>query len=98
VVKTRDTEEQAKARIEVRLDPDVKDLIQHAANLSGGTLTDFVVTSARAAAEEIVQNHQIIELSRRDAEILFEALMNPPEPNAALREASKRYEALVKAE
>jgi uncharacterized protein (DUF1778 family) len=43
------------------------------------------------AATAVVQEHTVIELSMRNQRAFVEALMNPPEPNEALREAAKVY-------
>ena len=81
-------------RLEARVSPEQKALIQRAAALTGRSLTDFVVSSAQAAAEETIRTHEVIRLSARDTEILIEALLNPPEPNEALREAARRHREL----
>ena len=81
-------------RLEARVSPEQKALIQRAAALTGRSLTDFLVSSAQAAAEETIRTHQVIRLSARDSEILFEALLNPPEPNEALQEAARRHREL----
>ena len=82
-------------RLEARVSPDQKELIQRAAALTGRSLTDFVVSSAQAAAEEAIRTHAVIRLSARDTAILVEALLNPPEPNEALRAAAEDYRRFV---
>jgi uncharacterized protein (DUF1778 family) len=81
-------------RLEVRLPADVKAVIQHAADLSGRSLSDFVVSSALDAAEETIRRHEVIVLSARDSITFVEALLNPPEPNDALRRAFRRHREL----
>jgi uncharacterized protein (DUF1778 family) len=78
-------------RLEARISPEQKALFQRAADLSGRSLTDFVVSSVQAAAEEAIERHQIIRLSARDSLIFAEAILNPPEPNENLRAAAARY-------
>ena len=81
-------------RLEARLPVETKAIIQHAADLSGRSLSDFVVSSALAAAEETIRNHEVIVLSARDSIALAEALLNPREPNQALRSAFRLHREL----
>jgi uncharacterized protein (DUF1778 family) len=81
-------------RLEARITPEQKALLQQAARLQGRRLTDFVVASAQAAAEATIREHQIV-LSARDSALLVEALLNPPEPNEHLRRAIARARALA---
>ncbi|MDF5731323.1 MAG: DUF1778 domain-containing protein [Rhizonema sp. PD38] len=78
-------------RLEARLTREQKELLQQAASLEGRTLTDFVVSSAHAAALRTIQEHTLMSLTKRDSEAFVEALLNPPEPGAALLAAAKRY-------
>src|SRR5206468_3522419 len=68
-------------RLGARLPADVKATLQRAADLSGRSLSDFVLASARAAAEETIRQHEVILLTARDSEALAKALLNPPPPN-----------------
>jgi uncharacterized protein (DUF1778 family) len=77
-------------RLEARITPEQKALFQRAADMSGRTLTDFVVTSLETAAEDIVGSPNIITLSARDSIAFVEALLNPPEPSERLRKAYQR--------
>jgi uncharacterized protein (DUF1778 family) len=79
------------ARIEVRVGPKQKQLFERAAAIEGVTLTDFAISSMQQAAANAMQEYARIELSERSQRTFVEALMNPPEPNAALREAAKAY-------
>lgn len=79
-------------RLDLRLNADQKAIIQHAAELEGRTVSDFVVESARHAAETVIRSHQVIALTARDSRVFVEALLNPPAPNAQLRAAFARYQ------
>jgi uncharacterized protein (DUF1778 family) len=79
------------ARIEARISPRQKRLFERAAAIEGVTLTDFAITSMQRAATHAVQRHTIMELSERNQRTFVDALINPPEPNAALRKAAKAY-------
>jgi uncharacterized protein (DUF1778 family) len=79
------------ARIEARVSPRQKRLFERAAAIEGVTLTDFAVSSMQRAATRALRQHATIELSENSQRTFVEALMNPPEPNAALRAAAKAY-------
>ena len=79
------------ARLEVRVSSDQKSLFQQAATLSGRTLSEFVVDSTQEATTRIVQDHEIIRLSREEQVAFVSAVLNPPEPGARLLKAVKRY-------
>ena len=79
------------ARLEARLTEEQKALFQHAADLAGRSLTDFVVSSAQELAARTVREHEVLTLSGQDREIFVEALLRPPSPNKRLRQAANRY-------
>lgn len=78
------------ARLEVRVSPEIKALIQKAADLEGSSLTDFVVTTVQAAAYKVIEQHQTLKLSVEDSEAFVNAILNPPKPNNALKSAALR--------
>lgn len=82
----------ADERLEARISRDQKRLFQRAAALKGVTLTDFVVSSAEAAAGRTLEEHDTLRLSLEDRHRFVEALMSPPAPNSALRRAAERYQ------
>jgi uncharacterized protein (DUF1778 family) len=79
------------ARLEARLTTAQKALLQHAAALSGRTLSEFVLTSAQEAAAKVIQEHEIIRLSRSDQVAFVTALLKPRAPGARLRKAAEKY-------
>lgn len=79
------------ARIEARVSPKQKRLFERAAKIEGVTLTDFAIASMQRAAASVVEAYTHLELSERNQRTFVEALMNPPEPNEALRDAAKVY-------
>ena len=78
-------------RLEARITPAQKEILQHAAELEGRSLTDFVVSSAQATAMRIIHEHEVLLLSAKDREVFVNALLNPPAPNDKLRRAARRY-------
>jgi uncharacterized protein (DUF1778 family) len=79
------------ARFEARITDDQKALFQHAADLSGRSLTDFVIGSVQEAAARTVREREVLTLSGRDRQVFLDALLNPPSPSKRLRQAAKRY-------
>lgn len=88
------SETQAKprnARLEARVSSDQKDFFQRAANLTGRTLSELVIDSTQEAAAKIVQEHEIIRLSREEQIAFVNALLMPAEPGSRLQKAVKAY-------
>ena len=83
------------ARLEARLPPDVHAMLKRAAQIQGRTLTDFVVTAAQEAARHTIEDAEIIRLSAEGQRRFAEALLNPPEPNEALKRAFEHHRRLV---
>jgi uncharacterized protein (DUF1778 family) len=78
-------------RLEARVTREQKQLIEHAAELEGRSITDFVVASAQSAARQVIQDHEILKLTARDRAVFVQALLNPPQPADKLRQAVRRY-------
>jgi len=83
------------ARLQARLTQEDQETLAYAARIEGRTLTDFVLSHAREAAERTIQEHRTLHLSARDAEIFAEALLTPWEPSAELREQVRRMQELL---
>jgi uncharacterized protein (DUF1778 family) len=79
------------ARLEARISIQLKTQLQQAAALSGRTLSEFVVASAQEAASRILQEHEAIRLNRAEQIAFVTALLDPPAPNARLRQAAAAY-------
>ena len=85
------------ARFDTRLPKEQKEFFEYAANLGGyRTLTEFVIMSVQTKADEIVEKHRSIVSSKRDQEVFFEAVMNPPAPGKRLSAAARKYNKLTK--
>lgn len=78
-------------RLEVRLSPEQKALVERAAELPGRTVTDFVLSSLQQAAEAVIREHEIMTLTAQDSRVFVELLLHPPAPNERLRTAAVRY-------
>jgi uncharacterized protein (DUF1778 family) len=79
------------ARIEARVSIEAKALIQKAVDIEGGTLTDFISKSAQAAAQNVIESHQTLKLGMEDSRAFVDAILNPKEPNEALKNAMRRH-------
>ena len=85
----------ASARLEARLPADIHAMLKRAADMQGRTLTDFVVSAARDAAKKTIEDAEIFRLSMEDQFLVSDALLNPPKPNSALRQAFKKRKQLI---
>jgi len=84
------------ARFDTRLPKEQKEYFEYAADLGGyRTLTEFVISSAQEKADAIVEKHRSVLASKRDQDIFFKAIMNPPAPGKALTAAVKKYNKLA---
>ena len=90
---TRSRRPKAEERIDARLPAETKQLIERAAVITGVTVSDFIISRAYEAAAAVVQGYDAWTLNRRDSKAFVDALLNPPEPNEALRAAAARYKA-----
>ena len=89
------TPSKAIVRLEARISPETKSLIQKAADLEGRTLTDFVVASLQAEAYRVLEKHQKLKLNLEDSQAFVDALLNPLPPNDALKKAALRHKKLI---
>jgi uncharacterized protein (DUF1778 family) len=78
-------------RIEARVAPETKALIQRAADIEGTTLDNFLSKSAQAAAQQTIANHNVLKLNAEDSKAFVEAILNPKEPTDALKKAMRRH-------
>jgi len=85
-----------KKRLECRIQEDVHQTLELAAQVSGRTVTDLVVAGALREARETLANQQVIQMAR-EAQICFaEMLLNPPEPTEAFKKAEANYKRLIR--
>jgi len=82
-------------RLETRVTPEQKELVQQAAALQGRSLTDFVSASVQQAAEQTIREHKVITLSAHGSRVFMEAILNPKPANDRLRQAAERYKTIM---
>jgi uncharacterized protein (DUF1778 family) len=85
------------ARIEARIAPDALAVVKRAAEITGRSVSDFVVAAAQEAANRTIEETQIIRLSVEDQRAFAEAILNPPPPTSGLLRAAEAYRSLIKA-
>jgi uncharacterized protein (DUF1778 family) len=78
-------------RIELRVAPSAKLLIQRAMAVSGLTAGDL----AQEGARRVLAEHERMLLVGDDREVFLEALRNPPQPTEKLVAAMRRYRRVV---
>ena len=79
------------ARLEARISHTQKALFQRAADLSGRSLSEFVVATVQEVATKAVQDHEAIRLSQAEQTAFVKELLSPPEPSAKLRQTYQAY-------
>lgn len=94
-IRYTEEEQTKKERLEARISPRAKKLIEEAAMLEGRTVSDFVVQHAQEAARSVIEKYNFIALSARDSKSFVEALLNPPAPNERLKRAAARHKKLI---
>lgn len=78
-------------RFDARLNEEQKLLIQRAADLEGRTMTDFVLHSAKSAAEQTIERRAMLILTARESKAFADAILSPAEPGPVLRKAAREY-------
>src|ERR1035441_3055268 len=76
-------------RLEARITPDQKELIERAACVQGRTVTDFVVSALQEAAKQAIADHTVWKLTQEQQKVFIGALTDAAalEPLLAATEA-----------
>ncbi len=80
-----------KARLEIRVTAEQKELIEQAAAINGRSTTDFVISAVQEAAKRTLKEYEEMSLTKRDRVAFVTALVDVPTPAPRLREAARRY-------
>jgi len=75
----------AREALNMRIRPEVRMLIDRAAELAGKNRTDFVLESARAAAQNTLLEQTVLSLGSKSHAAFVTLLDAPPKPNKQLR-------------
>ncbi|WP_417252610.1 DUF1778 domain-containing protein [Castellaniella sp.] len=79
-------------RLQVRLNAEAKTVLQRAAHYRHKTVSQFVLTTALVEAEKVIRENEAVTLSAVDWKVFYDALNNPPAPNAALQKAFAKHQ------
>ncbi|TGG93851.1 DUF1778 domain-containing protein [Natronospirillum operosum] len=82
-------------RINLRLKPEAKALLERAASFEGKTVSSYILTSAMANAEKTVHEHEAMRLNAKDSEAFLEALSKPVQLNKKLLDAFEEHDQRV---
>lgn len=77
-------------RIEMRLTPEQKELLERAAAISGQAVTGFALSHLLDTARDVIERHQRTTLSLRDGRRFLEILETDAAPAPALVAAARR--------
>jgi uncharacterized protein (DUF1778 family) len=75
--------------LNLRIKPELRGLIDRAAELTGKNRTDFVLTAARRAAEDALMDQTVFAIHPKAYAEFLARLDAPPRPNARLRRSLK---------
>jgi uncharacterized protein (DUF1778 family) len=70
--------------LNLRIKPQVRELIDRAAELAGKNRTDFVLDAARRAAEDTLMDRTVFMVNREEYRQFLARLDAPPKPNKRL--------------
>lgn len=84
-----------RARVAARITAEQKALLERAAAYAGHTVTEFIIGAITAASQAVVNEHEVIRLTRAESETLAAALSKPAKPNAKLRKAAEHHRRTV---
>ena len=86
-------------RIDIRLTAEEKSLyLQAKALVHESSISSFIKSIVNKRAKEIIEENAKILASKRDKEIFFDALVNAPEPNDALKKAAESHKQMISSE
>lgn len=82
-------------RLVARVDEETQRLIAHAAELTGRSLSQFLIYAAKKEAQEAERQALQIKISRQSADRMLELLDNPEPVNTNLRDAALNHRKLA---
>jgi uncharacterized protein (DUF1778 family) len=74
------------ARLDLKTTVQNKELLAQAAMLRGVDMTTFIMMPALAAAREVVEHNEKMQLDLQEQQALFSALSKPAPPTDGLKE------------
>jgi uncharacterized protein (DUF1778 family) len=86
-IQTEWDEAPKRSTLNLRIRPEVRSLIDHAAELAGKNRTDFILDAARKAAQETLLEQTRIQMNPKAYAAFLARLDAPPQPNARLKKS-----------
>ena len=86
----------ARARFDLTMDAEEKEIVSRAAALMGATMAGFVRAAAKEKALTLLDRESLVTLSKRDLAAFSKALNGAFSPNRALRGALAEAKAKVR--
>jgi uncharacterized protein (DUF1778 family) len=84
------------ARVDVRMEPEVKRMWERAAAIAGVPLSAFIKMATSQCASELISANSTMTLNAEDTAWFIDLLRQPaPEPTPAMRRASARRRELL---
>jgi uncharacterized protein (DUF1778 family) len=71
-------------------------IVKRAAEIQGRSVSEFVVSAAREAANRTIEEASVIRLTLAGQRAFAEAILNPPNPSAGLERAFASHELLIR--
>lgn len=81
---------ETKTTISLRIDAEIRQLIDSAADALGKTRTEFMIDVAQRQATDVLLDKRLFALSGKQYDAFVSALDNPPEPGPKLRALLQR--------
>jgi uncharacterized protein (DUF1778 family) len=82
-------------RVDLRIEPAIKQRWQHAADLLGVPLASFITMATAERADQTIRDQEMLVLTPEESEWFINVLMEPPrEPSEALLRAAERHREL----
>ena len=78
-------------RVSARIPLHVYEKLTEAAEVVGASMNQFLVQSALEKADRILEHERVIKMTKKDANIFFAAVENPPLISNRLLGAMKAY-------
>ncbi len=79
------------SRIDLRVTPEQKELLEKAAYLRGISLSAYTLLHLLPVAKQEIESQSKLVLSERDRDLFMSIMENPPELQGKLRTAIKKY-------
>ena len=82
-------EKSKRETLNLRIKPELRGLIDRAAEATGRNRTDFMLNAARHAAEDALMDRTVLTVNAKAYAAFLARLDAPPQPNARLRRSMR---------